>query len=133
MRNVMRHARAGLLAVAALALACGGSNATSDAAGSEETARPAGAEATSLLGKPLFPAEIQPETRARLEQNLAAAQAAYDHTPDNADSIIWLGRRLAYLGRFREAINVFTRGIAPPRGCPAVPPPRTSLHQRARI
>ena len=29
----------------------------------------------------------------------------------DVDSIIWLGRREAYLGHFREAIEIFTRGI----------------------
>lgn len=72
---------------------------------------PDGAEAVSLLGTPLQAPALSAETRARLEANLAAAKAAYDHTPDNADSIIWLGRRTAYLGRYRDAIDVFTRGI----------------------
>lgn len=52
------------------------------------------------------------ETRARYETQLASARSAYEHTPSNADSIIWLGRRLAYLGRIREAIAVYTRGIS---------------------
>ena len=33
-------------------------------------------------------------------------------TTGSADAAIWLGRRLAYLGRFRDAIDVFTAGIA---------------------
>jgi len=45
------------------------------------------------------------------EAELAAAQSAYDADPESADAMIWLGRRLAYLGRFQEAIAVFTRGI----------------------
>jgi tetratricopeptide (TPR) repeat protein len=69
-------------------------------------------EAQSLLGKALYPRTITPETRARLEQNLAAAQKAYEHTPTNADSIIWLGRRLAYLERYQDAIRVFSDGVA---------------------
>src|SRR4029079_14854032 len=32
--------------------------------------------------------------------------------PSSADAAIWLGRRLAYLGRFPEAIEAFTQGIA---------------------
>jgi tetratricopeptide (TPR) repeat protein len=46
-----------------------------------------------------------------MEAQLAAARAAYDHTPDNADSLIWLGRRTAYLGRFNEAIGLYSEGI----------------------
>ena len=51
------------------------------------------------------------ETKARHEQNLAAARAAYDANPNDADAIIWLGRRTAYLGRYAEAIEVFGEGI----------------------
>jgi tetratricopeptide (TPR) repeat protein len=42
---------------------------------------------------------------------LSEAKASYDRAPTNPDSIIWYGRRLGYLGRMREAIEVYTRGI----------------------
>lgn len=69
-------------------------------------------EATSLLGAPLRRPRIPAAARATYEKNLAAARAAWERTPEDADSIIWLGRRIAYLGRYAEAIEVFTRGIA---------------------
>ena len=47
-----------------------------------------------------------------LEANLARAKADYDRDPSNVDHAIWLGRRLAYLGRFDDAIAVYTAGIA---------------------
>jgi tetratricopeptide (TPR) repeat protein len=68
-------------------------------------------EATSLLGKPLVPTPPSTEARAALEKNLAAARANYDADPASADAIIWLGRRLAYLGRYRDAIATFTEGM----------------------
>ena len=68
-------------------------------------------EAVSLLGKPLLPPPIEEAARKRLEGNLAKATADFIKAPDDADAIVWLGRRLAYLGRFREAIDVFSRGI----------------------
>lgn len=74
-----------------------------------QSARP---EATSLLGKPLFPAAISAETRKTLEENLKDAEAVYRRNPDDADATIWLGRRIAYLGRYREAIERFSDGIA---------------------
>lgn len=77
---------------------------TSDGAGRD-------AEATSLLGRPLVPAPIAPEARARMEAQLAEARADYEADPADADAIIWLGRRLAYLGRYRDAIAVFTEGV----------------------
>lgn len=72
---------------------------------------PPGAEARSLLGQPLVPPPLAPAVREGHERRLAEARRAFDHTPDNADSVIWLGRRTAYLGRYREAISIFTDGI----------------------
>lgn len=77
-----------------------------------EDALPPGAEAISLLGKPLVPPPLPPTTKERYEALWAAAKRAYDHAPDNPDSILWLGRRTAYLGRYREAVEIYTRGIA---------------------
>ena len=68
-------------------------------------------EATSLLGKPLFPAPIAAETRKTLEENLKNAEIVYGRNPDNADATIWMGRRVAYLGRYREAIEHFSDGV----------------------
>ncbi len=75
-------------------------------------AQEAPVEAVSLLGDTLRQWPIAEDTRIRYESQLAEARAAYDRAPQNADSIVWLGRRLAYLGRVREAIDVYTRGIA---------------------
>jgi tetratricopeptide (TPR) repeat protein len=68
-------------------------------------------EATSLLGRPLVPPGPSPQQRPALEANLAAAEAAYKNNPSDPDAIIWLGRRLAYLGRYRDAIATFSEGI----------------------
>jgi tetratricopeptide (TPR) repeat protein len=68
-------------------------------------------EAISLLGKPLFrqtfPAEVQKER----EELLRVARASYESNPNDADALIWYGRRLGYLGRYREAVEVFTEGV----------------------
>ena len=68
-------------------------------------------EATSLLGKPLVPAPQPEPQRLRNEENLASAKAVFDNDPSSAEATIWLGRRTAYLGRFRDAIAIYTRGI----------------------
>jgi len=65
-------------------------------------------EATSLLGKPLVSAAVSNE---KLIANYEAAKKDYDAAPQDAEKLIWLGRRLGYLGRYQEAITVFTRGI----------------------
>ncbi len=68
-------------------------------------------ETLSLLGKPLAPPPIPDERRRTLEADLASARAAFDKDPTSADAAIWLGRRTAYLGRFGEAIVIYTRAI----------------------
>jgi tetratricopeptide (TPR) repeat protein len=68
-------------------------------------------EATSLLGKPLYAAEQPPEQRAKLEADLAAAKKELEQAPNSAEAAIWVGRRTAYLGRFRDAIDVYSAAI----------------------
>jgi tetratricopeptide (TPR) repeat protein len=68
-------------------------------------------EATSLLGKPLVAPPRTGEAGKALLDSLARAEAAYRENPNDADAIIWLGRRTAYLGRYREAIRIFSEGI----------------------
>jgi tetratricopeptide (TPR) repeat protein len=68
-------------------------------------------EGMSLLGKPLVSPPPSGEAKARLEADLAKAQADYERNPSSADAAIWLGRRLAYLGRFRDAIEMYSRAI----------------------
>ena len=68
-------------------------------------------EATSLFGKPLISTPPTGETKTRLEADLAKALADYARDPSSADTSIWVGRRLAYLGRFNDAIEMYTRGI----------------------
>jgi tetratricopeptide (TPR) repeat protein len=72
---------------------------------------PAGAETVTLLGDTVSPPALTLEVRQEREARLAQARRAYEATPEDVDSIIWLGRRLAYLGRYREAIEVYTEGM----------------------
>jgi tetratricopeptide (TPR) repeat protein len=69
------------------------------------------AEAHSLLGPPLFPPRFDSTTRARLEADLTRAQQDAIARPNSADALIWVGRRNAYLGRYKTAIMAFTEGI----------------------
>lgn len=75
-------------------------------------ARPEGAEAVSLLGEALYPGELPANVLAERTRELEEARAAYEASPDDPDALIWLGRRTAYLSRYREAIEVYTEGIA---------------------
>ena len=77
----------------------------------ERTSEPPPIEATSLLGRPLSRPQFLPELQARREQQLEEARAELERNPDSADALIWVGRRLAYLARYREAIEVFDEGV----------------------
>ena len=55
--------------------------------------------------------QMSPETRRDFETKLNEAREQFEKDPQSADRIIWLGRRTAYLGRYKEAIAIFTDGI----------------------
>ncbi|MFM9994499.1 MAG: hypothetical protein ACKVU4_01720 [Phycisphaerales bacterium] len=52
-----------------------------------------------------------PDRGATLEENFARAKAAHEADPGNEDAAIWHGRRLAYLGRYTEAIGVYSDAL----------------------
>ncbi len=62
---------------------------------------------TTPLGKVY---EIPVPSEAALA-NYAAAKQAFETNPQDADALIWYGRRTAYLGRYREAIAIYSDGI----------------------
>ncbi len=66
---------------------------------------------SSLLGTPLREPDWTPATKAKLEKDLEIAQAVMSVAPEREDSFIWLGRRFGYLARYRDAIDVFSRGL----------------------
>lgn len=72
---------------------------------------PEGVQAYSQLGDTLFTPDINPDTFDEYNANLLQAVMDYRADPENAESIIWLGRRTAYLGNYREAITIFTEGV----------------------
>lgn len=69
-------------------------------------------EAISLLGDSLRRPVPSPEAMTRMTAELHEADAELARRPGNADAIIWVGRRTAYLGRYTEAIAIFSSGLA---------------------
>ena len=51
------------------------------------------------------------EALAQMEAQLREARARSEAEPNNPEAAIWLGRRLAYLGRFTEAIDTYSLSI----------------------
>lgn len=68
-------------------------------------------EATSLLGEPLFPLVLDSAAVTTMRAQLDSAEAALAADPDDTEALIWVGRRLGYLGQYRAAIATFGTGI----------------------
>jgi tetratricopeptide (TPR) repeat protein len=69
-------------------------------------------QGTSLLGIPLETPTFPDAVRAKLDTDLAVAQAASKANPDDPDALLLLAQRLGGCGRLRDAIAAFTDGIA---------------------
>ena len=61
----------------------------------------------SLLGNPLYAGKPSEGQLAKYRE----ARGEYLKNPDVAENIIWLGRRIAYMGEYKKAIEIFTEGI----------------------
>ena len=103
------------LFLAVAATACGGETADAGAGAQSEGAQaaslPEGAEAVSLLGEPLYPNPAPDDIAAQQARDVQDARVAYEADPNDADATIWLGRRVAYTGAYRQAIDIFSEGI----------------------
>jgi hypothetical protein len=69
-------------------------------------------EAFALDGRPLPRPALAGDQLGAREQALAAAAAAAAAAPDDVEAAVWHGRRLAYLGRHRDPVAVFTAAHA---------------------
>jgi len=65
-----------------------------------------------MFGRPLYRPPLPPAREALFQAQLDSATAAFKARPADPDALLWVGRRLAYLGHYREAIAAFTRGIS---------------------
>ena len=90
----------------ALVIAAASSAAAAQRPSERRSVRPPSGDSETYKAPPL-----SPEAKSAFEARLAEARAAYEKNPDDAEAIIWLGRRTAYLGRFDEAIRIFTEGV----------------------
>ena len=62
---------------------------------------------TAVEIQPQLSAETQRESEAKLNE----ARGRFEKNSRSADNVIWLGRRTAYLGRYKESIRIYTQGI----------------------
>lgn len=62
---------------------------------------------TTPLGKTYLIAEPSEKLLAQYRE----AKEKYEANPEEVENIIWYGRRTAYLGQYRQAIDIFSEGI----------------------
>ena len=72
---------------------------------------PPGAEAISLLGDTLVAPQQPADVRAVYLERYREAEEALSRAPEDVEALIWMGRRTAYLGRYREAIDIYTHAM----------------------
>lgn len=65
----------------------------------------------SLLGTPYYEPQRSEKVQARLDSNLAVARKNWEADPSE-ENYIWLGRRLGYLSRYQQAVDVLTEGLS---------------------
>ncbi|MBN1224438.1 MAG: tetratricopeptide repeat protein [Candidatus Aminicenantes bacterium] len=79
--------------------------------GSETPQKDEKPEIISPLGKKLYAHPAQGEELTKLEEDLRTAAGNLEADPENPENIIMYGRRLAYLWRYHDAIDVYSKGI----------------------
>jgi len=68
-------------------------------------------QAISMLGAPLHTPDLDPAALAELEQRLEQARRAHEREPHSAERAIEHGRRLSAVGRYRDAIDVYSAAL----------------------
>jgi len=70
-----------------------------------------GLETVSLLGRELIRPTLDEVNLRKNLSNLEEAEKNLASNPNDPNALVWLGRRTAYLGKYREAISIFSQGI----------------------
>ena len=105
------------LSLLLLSVGCRGAEEKQDPALAAAAPRRPGQDGAKAPAEAKAP-EAQPQPRvtlaadpAQAERDLADAQVLYAANPTNEDAIVWLGRRLGYVGRYEEAVETFSKGL----------------------
>ncbi len=68
-------------------------------------------EVISLLGKKLYATPAKGEELQKLQDDLREVMLKVEANPEDPENLILYGRRLAYLWRYHEAVEIYTKGI----------------------
>lgn len=103
---------ASVLIALALGACAGDAGRDSVAAGVDTTALPSDVEAISFLGDTLRAPELPEAVREVYQARYEEAAMELAENPEDLDALIWMGRRTAYLGEYREAIETYTHALS---------------------
>lgn len=65
----------------------------------------------SLFTTPLGKTFEIPTPSAELMAQYQEAKSTFESNPEDVEAIIWYGRRTAYLGQYRQAIDIYSKGL----------------------
>lgn len=65
----------------------------------------------SLFTTPLGKTFEIPTPSEKLLAQYKEAKATFEANPEDVEAIIWYGRRTAYLGQYRQAIDIYSKGL----------------------
>jgi tetratricopeptide (TPR) repeat protein len=112
---MMRVRRYGTIAGLLVLFACGGEPPAEEGRAPAPVfpilAVPPGAQAISFLGDTLNSPHLGDAARQVYLARYAEAEDALAAAPEDVDALIWMGRRTAYLGQYREAIDIYSHGL----------------------
>ena len=112
---MMRIRWSGTALSLAVAFACGGEPPAEDGQSSAPVfpilSVPPGAQAISFLGDTLNSPQLSDAAREVYLARYAEAEDALAAAPEDVDALVWMGRRTAYLGQYREAIDIYTHAL----------------------
>lgn len=74
--------------------------------------QPQEAETRSLSGALLYPPPMTPQVESERLAQLEEARQDLNTDPASLEAAVWGGRRTAYLGRYRDAVQVYSEGLA---------------------
>ncbi len=64
-----------------------------------------------MFGEPLYRSPLRQEALTKQQDLYDEALRRYEEGPEDLEALIWLGRRTAYMGRYREAASIFSQGV----------------------
>ncbi len=68
-------------------------------------------EAFSLSGNPLYNPVSYPDPEHKQLVKFNKAVKEWEKDPENREKLVWLGRQHAYMGRYRDAIHIYTEAL----------------------